>query len=119
MDGTGGVEEYPPQNTISRRPVGIGMSRLVPPGSPSYPPSTHPSSSHRASPGQDHVLHDRSVQSITLTGTPEPLGPYTQPYSLENGGDAAIQPGNQLRFVSRHVLSPIISRSNKFNSAPS
>ncbi|KAH7012829.1 amino acid permease-domain-containing protein [Ilyonectria destructans] len=105
MDGTGGVEEYPPQNTISRRPVGIGMSRLVPPGTPSYSPSTHPSSIHPASPGQDNVFHDHSGQSVTLTGTPEPSGPYTQPYSLENGGDAAIQPGNQLsaELTERHV----------------
>ncbi|KAH7129176.1 amino acid permease-domain-containing protein [Dactylonectria macrodidyma] len=105
MEQVRSVEELPFQNTISRRPVGIGMSRLVPPGTPSYPPSTHPPSDHRTSPEQINVTQSHGGHSTTLLGTPKPSGPYGQPYSLEDGGNAAIQPGNQLKadLSERHV----------------
>lgn len=105
MEQVGSAKEFPSQNIISRRPVGIAMSSLVSPGTPSYPPSTYPPSIHPASPEQDNVSQSHGGHTITLLRTPERLGPYSQPYSLEDGGNAAIQPGNQLsaELTERHV----------------
>ncbi|KAJ4094501.1 hypothetical protein NW760_012670 [Fusarium oxysporum] len=105
MEQVGSAKEFPSQNIISRRPVGIAMSSLVSPGTPSYPPSTYPPSIHPASPEQDNVSQSHGGHRIALLRTPERLGSYSQPYSLEDGGNAAIQPGNQLsaELTERHV----------------